>query len=116
MERSIESSTRSDIAGLCRLDVARAALLEAVPAEQRARRKAAETAFCAQRVDAAHNLVAVAPVHHAIQVVSPLRLAARSAIRERHADAVRKAQPKCTRKRIGNVPHHHGVGLKAEAA
>ncbi|MNF94389.1 hypothetical protein D3C84_770990 [compost metagenome] len=69
-----------------------------------------------QRLDLRLHLVTLTPVHHAKQVVPPLRQTPGPLIAEVNAGRSPQALADFVDQRIGNIQHQHGVGGKAQRA
>ena len=67
-----------------------------------------------QAGDLRRDVLAVAAMHHAIQVVAPIRQTAFAAIAERHARFGGEQRTYLFHITIGDVKHHHGVCAVAE--
>jgi hypothetical protein len=67
-----------------------------------------------QAPNAGEHLVAVLSVHHAKEVVGPVRQTARALVAQRHAVDVSKLPADAVHPRVGHIPHHHRVGAVAQ--
>src|SRR5574341_1716907 len=94
--------------------VARAALLEAAPAEEDLVGVPHEVEPRVHRGDLAEYPGPVAPVDHAVEVIAPRGKAALAPVAQAHFRPACDARAHRTRLRVGHVPHHHRVGAESQ--
>ncbi len=91
-------------------------MLEGASAEQQLVWHAAQAVLGQQLLDQLADLFALAPMHHAEQVVGPLGQAPRSLVTEIDAGGLAEATADFVHMGIGNVHHQHGVGTETQGA